>query len=316
MAEKLDIAFCVDNLSKFANNAEFANLAGKRILILSSRKSATIDAEKLDVAKEVVFAMDKPGDVAAHLSTRGLSGLMSGNSVDEGHFDRIFFDVRDFPPGAVGVGDWGLMNDIRRLLSKNGVAFSIWQCGKASRLFDQQNSYAYGASRWLPDRALLFDLILQDWAVRTMRTGPGEANSELLLLRLSPLRPTILLVCGKSMSGKTTLARQLADLKPGMHVSNDFIYVQLVGARDRGELKESPLVDSLGDGSGQACGNFNRALESDSDLLNEYLHHLVQSIPPAMNLVSIDFDLREDTTVRTVKDYLAARGYSVWVMRR
>ncbi len=205
------------------------------------------------------------------------------------------------------------------MLRSKGAMFFTLKVGQNERNFDVQNMFILSNDSWLPGRSFLFDSILKNWAVRTMESDGGVApQTDLLLLRLVPKRPSLLLICGKSMSGKTTLARELTLLNPHMHVSNDFIYTQLARAQKNSRVEglHPEIVAHLGDGTGMACGKFNRALESVPGLIEHYLPHLIACIPDTLNFVSIDFDLRTDEGINRVKSLLVGEGFSVWLVIR
>ena len=313
MSNKLTVDWCIENLSSFSNNAEFAAIATRSVLFLtpvSDETAASIEAAGATAITRLPDSGERPSVKALCKKLRAL---------DAGRFDRIFLDMREIDTTDFVSQALPLFAILRKRLRSKAAMFFTLKVGQNDRAFDVQNNVVLSDDTWLPGRAYLFDSVLKDWAVRTMKSESGVApQTDLLLLRLVPKRPSLLLICGKSMSGKTTLARELTLLNPHMHVSNDFIYTQLVRVvKNGGEAGLHPaLVAHLGDGSGQACGNFNRALESSPGLMEHYLPHLVASIPATLNLVSIDFDLRTDEGIKRMKRLLKEEGFSVWAVQR
>jgi hypothetical protein len=313
MSDNLSVDWCISNLSRFSNNAEFATLAKKVVLFLtpiSDETVASLEAAGENTVTYLPCSGEPPSVTALCKSLRALDGKL---------FDRIFMDMREIDISDFAGQSVSFFASLKKVLRSNGAMFFTLKVGQNDRVFDVQNMFVLSDDTWLPGRNYLFDNILKDWAFRTMESeGSVATETDLLLLRLVPQKPSLLLICGKSMSGKTTLARELTTLNPHMHVSNDFIYTQLVRAvkNGEGENLHPELVAHLGDGSGQSCGNFNRALESVPGLMEHYLPHLIDCIPDTLNLVSIDFDLRTNEGIKYTRDFLAKNGFSVWLVER
>lgn len=313
MSDKLTIDWCIQNLSSFSNNAEFTDLANKSVLFLTpvaEETAASVEAAGKTTVTRLLSSREQPSVEALCDKLRPLR---------DRQVDLVFLDMRLIEAADFVSHSAPLFAIIQEMLSPDGAMFCTLKVGQNNRGFDVQNMFVLSAGTWLPDRTYLFDCVLKDWAVRTMSSAAGFApQTDLLLLRLVPKRPSILLICGKSMSGKTTLARDLTALNPHMHVNNDFIYVQLAREvkKDGGEGLPPDLVAQLGDGSGEACGKFSRALESVPGLMEKYLPHLTASIPRTLNLVSVDIDLRTEHGIEKIRSLLVKEGFSVWVVRR
>ena len=88
----------------------------------------------------------------------------------------------------------------------------------------------------------------------------------------------------------------------------------------RGKLATSDysprLQKILGDATAEDTGNFFRSLEDDLPSFEEYLSLVVDLLPNATQLISMDLDLRRDDRVPVVKASLEAAGYSVWFVTR
>jgi hypothetical protein len=313
MNEPLTAEWWVEKLGTLPNNAAFSSLSQKSVLFVSS-------------ANDRVEERARSAGAATVVRLSNLCDRPNINAVCEklqqdthGSFERIFFDLRQIDSASLIRNFARLLAILRGKLTERGALFLTLNVGQNYRAFDVQNPCVLSGADWLPGRAYLFDQLLGNWAVRTMHSVSSVApQADSLLLRLTPKRPTLLIVYGPSMSGKTTLAREFTRLNPHMHVSNDFIYGQLVQACKSGESfpLDPHLAQHLGDGSGQACGTFNRALEAVPGLMEAYLPHLVSCIPQECGLVSIDFDLRLSKSMVKVNQLLADFGFSVWSVQR
>ena len=234
-------------------------------------------------------------------------------------FDVGFFDARQCEGFDHVTGVPKLVAQMRRSLNHGGTVFAMLKSGPLLAGFDVYNSIVRSATEVLPSNDYLFRELLVDCTVRILSTSTTERRYETLrLLRLSLKQPTLLLILGRSHSGKTSLARDLLTHDSAMHVSNDYIYSELVARQKDGQAGHFPqrLVNMAGDGSGRACGLFNRALESDPELLRDYLEWITPLIPRNKRLVSMDFDLVAESQVELAKQVLTSNGFSVWVVRR
>lgn len=233
--------------------------------------------------------------------------------------DLAFFDARhaegfDHVSGVARLVDW-----MRQSLRPDGLLFCVLKTGAVNHGFDVYNPIVRARSGFLPSQEHLLRELLADCAVRMLDWIPtSEPYETLRLFRLSVKRPTLLLILGRSQSGKTSLARDFQALDSQMHVANDYVYCEIVERIRRGAAEGIPaaLVEHVGDGSGHACGVFNRKLEADPALLEAYASWLVHLVPRTKRLVSMDFDLVEDAPVQRLKATFEAAGFSVWTVQR
>ena len=72
----------------------------------------------------------------------------------------------------------------------------------------------------------------------------------------------------------------------------------------------------VGDGSGEACGRFNRRLAEDVGLLDIYLSHVLTVMPTNKNILTMDFDMTGAEQIEHMKKFFSVNGYSVWIMTR
>lgn len=306
------IGWAVKRLKAFSNNSDYSSLQGKRILFATTACAEAEEICKSEGAKDVVSLT-----VTGETTFEKLADMVSGERARS--YDLVFCDVRNL---SVSLATRELRNVIAllgQLVTQRGALFVFVISGKDDSSFDVPNNVVITGYGWTPGRRYLYGSILKSWAVRSMGAWWDAASRcNVALLRLTEKRPSLLLICAKSMAGKTTLARQLLALNPLMHVSNDFIYVQLVRGSSDGQYREidPELASYLGDGSGEASGKFNRALESVPGLVEKYIPHLVASIPRGIDLVSVDMDLRTEEAIAKVKEHLENEGFSVWVVRR
>jgi hypothetical protein len=306
----------IPRLKQLPNNAQFAALSGKSVLVIQP------------VEPELVPAL-----VAAGASSVAVVGPFSGPSDDHpvshvgndvfdsrgGPFDRIFFDGRRYEVASSMTTIGRFYERLQDLLDPRGAVFAILRTGVADHGFDVYNSIVQVSQGVLPTQGYLFDEILCQWSVRMMDSAVGTAPHEAVkFVRLAPKRPTLLLVLGRSQAGKTSLAREFLRLDRHMHVSNDYIYTEIVRRKRAGIVADVPasLVERVGDGSGTACGKFNRALEADASLLKEYLGVVVCLLPRDKQLISMDFDMIHHEQVTLMKQFFDQHGYSVWVVQR
>jgi hypothetical protein len=232
--------------------------------------------------------------------------------------DVAFLDARRCPGFDNVTSVTRFVEQLKRSLRPRGTAFAMLKTGSVIGGFDVYNSIVRSATELLPSNDYLFRDLLVDCATRIVGTTPTpRAYEQVRLLRLSLKLPTLLLILGRSHSGKTSLARDLLTLDVSMHVSNDYIYTELVAKARDGHAGAFPqeLVRMAGDGSGKACGAFNRALEENPALLRQYLEWIAPTIPRNKRIVSMDFDLVAESQVELAKDVLSNAGFSVWVVR-
>ncbi len=233
--------------------------------------------------------------------------------------DVVFFDARAVA-GMDSVHDIIRMTKhMRGVLAPTGSVFAILQTGYASPDFDVFNSVVLSPNGPIPTSSYLIDEILREFAVRILdHPSDQEPMVTHRLIRLTIKKPTLLLVFGQSQSGKTSLAREFKALDSHGHVTNDYLYFEIVRLKSLGYLHSvhPALFDHVGDGSGAACGQFNRRLDTDVTLLGHYLDLLKTVLPGNKSLVTIDFDLRRPEQYEIVKRYFQNAGYSTWVVTR
>jgi SAM-dependent methyltransferase len=233
--------------------------------------------------------------------------------------DVAFFDARTYEgfDHVSGVAD--LVAQMKRVLRPDGALFCILKSGAVNHSFDVYNSIVRSAKEVLPSQDYLFRELLGDCTIRMLEwIQTGQRYETVRFFRLSLKRPTLLFVLGRSHSGKTSLARDFQALDSHMHVSNDYIYCEIVEKHKAGQAAGFPqqLVSLAGDGSGKACGAFNRALENDLEMLKVYIEWLIPLLPRHKRLISMDLDLVKDEQVELAKTLFTKAGFSVWVVQR
>ena len=233
--------------------------------------------------------------------------------------DAAFFDARvltEFDP----VKDLSsLMTHMTEVLTPQGVMFAVVRTGNGLGGFETANPIVQTPIGGLPSFEFLLDEVLRDYAVRVLDWLPSEHPTiNTRFVRITPKKPSLLLICGQSQSGKTSLARELAHLDRHMHISNDYIYTEIVrlGRAKSAQSISDDILEKIGDGGGRACGLFNRALESDPELMQKYLMLIESLLPRNKGLISMDLDVRLEPQIQAVKDFFVRSGYSVWVVRR
>ncbi|HEX6189556.1 MAG TPA: hypothetical protein VFZ40_15855 [Pyrinomonadaceae bacterium] len=230
-----------------------------------------------------------------------------------------FVDTRALP-GLNVVRDLArLMTHMRNVLLPQGVVFAVLRTGNAIGGFETANPIVQTPIGGLPSFEFLLDEVLRDYAVRVLDWLPSEHPTiNTRFVRITPKKPSLLLICGQSQSGKTSLARELAHLDRHMHISNDYIYTEIVrlGRAKSAQSISDDILEKVGDGGGRACGLFNRALESDPELMQKYLTLIESLLPRNKGLISMDLDVRLEPQIQAVKDFFVRSGYSVWVVRR
>lgn len=234
-------------------------------------------------------------------------------------FDVGFFDARRYNGFDHVRGVNQLVEVMHKSLKPGGIVFAMLKSGSVLPEFDVYNSIVHFGAETLPSNDYLFRELLADCTIRVLGYSPTSRQGEIVrLLRLGIKLPTLLLILGRSHSGKTSLALDLLRLNDAMHVSHDYIYSELVIRIRQGLGDQLPdrLVTLAGDGSGYACELFNRSLETDPELLCDYMKWIIPLIPPNKRLVSMDFDLVTESQVELAKKVLSDSGFSVWVVRR
>ncbi len=233
--------------------------------------------------------------------------------------DVAFFDARRAPEFDYVHGTAALARLARRALRHGGSLFCVLSTGSVNHGFDVYNPIVRSATRFLPSQEYLFKELLGDCAIRMLDWMPSpDPLMTTRFFRVTPKQPTLLLVLGRSQSGKTSLARDLQGLDSQIHVSNDYIYCEIVERARSGFAADIPpdLVRQAGDGSGAACGKFNRAIEQDLELLRQYVGWLVHLLPRNKRVISVDFDLIQAEAVAVMKEMLRDAGFSVWTVMR
>ena len=235
------------------------------------------------------------------------------------NIDVAFFDTRVSPALNTVKQLSRLMMHMQNVLLPHGVVFAMLRIGKGIGGFETANPVVQTSIGVLPSFEFLLDEVLRDYAVRVLDWLPSEHPTfTTIFVRITRKRPSLLLICGQSQSGKTTLARELAHLDRHMHISNDYIYTEIVKLARKASAQSVPadILEQVGDGGGTACGLFNRALEDNPDLMEKYLSLVESLLPRNKRLISMDFDLRTESQIETVKEFFSKSGYSVWVVRR
>lgn len=312
MPELFSLEWMLDHLDRFPNNQRYSKGHGKNALFIGSSpiEDGTLSDSLLTQALNDLRLLDASCTVADFVQKVA--------QMPAKHFGFIFCHSDYLPLADANNYLQPILAHMRNLLSPDGAIFLVVDWPKGQTEWDVSNSLFFSEKGWRPNTSHLMTQDLQEWAIRRMWSVPTKNSSSYVILRLTPKQPSVLLICGSSMSGKTTLAREFNRLSPGAHVSNDFIYTELVRVALSGgsETLDRELVNALGDGTGESCGKFNRALEVDSSLLASYIPHLLASIPTGYPLVTIDFDIRKKSTIDVVKARLQEAGFSVWAVTR
>jgi hypothetical protein len=229
-----------------------------------------------------------------------------------------FFDCRSHKAWDPVRGFRSLIDNLRRSLTADGVLFAIVRTGAIHPGFDISNPIVQTVMGPLPTFEYFLEDLAKDCAVRILERLPVEAPGIATdLMRITPKKPTLLLILGRSQSGKTSLGRDLLQLDPHMHISNDYIYCEIARlSRTQDALFPKEVTQNIGDGSGVACGSFNRALERDPGLLKKYISLVERLIPRTKGLVSMDLDLVDSDQISVVASHFSAKGFSVWIVMR
>ncbi|MDA9020373.1 hypothetical protein N9H60_04345, partial [Flavimaricola sp.] len=212
----LSIDWMISNLGSFQNNSDYQGLGEKRVLVLGEIS----EASRNTFLKAGVAAIVQPDlDCAARNGSPLLSEAIGAlKSVEAGSIDRLFLDLSHFSFADFHKKGLRFHAELRRVLRRSGAIFGIWVAGRSTRVFDVHNVFTLSSRGWLPTQDYLYDEILRDWTIRAMASPQAfETGLNRLILRVTPKKPTLLLICAKSMSGKTTLAREFVKINPGMH---------------------------------------------------------------------------------------------------
>jgi hypothetical protein len=305
----------VRNLTKLTNNAQEGNLKDCCVADLGSQDPAMAQIV-LDSGASNFILVDSEGDTYDNPKIERVEGK-PWNFLYTG-VDVAFFDSRSYQ-------DFNshrfqeFLNNLLRNLSPKGILFAIIRTGNKIAGKDVSNPIVQTPIGPLPSNEYFFGDLCKNWAVRFLDWLPSdEPTVTTRLMRLTPKKPTLLLIFARSQSGKTSLARSLLQLDPYIHLSNDYIYNEILQLVKHGNGKNLPLeiVEKIGDGSGLACMNFNRALENDSALLNQYLLLIEPLIPLNKDIVSMDLDLVDPEKVKFIANYFSLRNFSVWIVMR
>ena len=312
-----DLVEFVANLATLPDNSRYGSLQGLVVADLGVGDPRLHDVVlQAGAARVLVAGMPAPEPADARIVA------VPGDPLDMALpelADVAFVDARRCPGFDNVTSVTRLVAQMRRSLKPDATVFAMLKTGAVIGGFDVYNSIVRSATELLPSNDYLFRELLVDCTVRIVGNTPvPRAYEQLRLLRLTLKRPTLLLVLGRTHSGKTSLARDLLTLDDAMHVSNDYIYTELVVKARAGHADAYPqqLVQMAGDGSGKACGAFNRALENDPVILRQYLEWIVPLLPRNKRIISMDFDLVAESQVELAKQVLSDAGFSVWIVRR
>ncbi|MFM6455228.1 MAG: hypothetical protein ACKPH7_25870 [Planktothrix sp.] len=305
----------VRNLTKLTNNALEGNLKDCCVADLGSQDPAMAQVV-LDSGASHFILVDSGSDTYDNPKIQQVDGK-PWNFRYTG-IDVAFFDSRsykDFNSNRFQE----LLNNVLCNLSPKGMLFAIIETGNKIPGKDVSNPIIQTPIGPLPSNEYFFGDLCKNWAVRFLDWLPSnEPTVTTRLMRFTPKKTTLLLIFARSQSGKTSLARSLLQLDPYIHLSNDYIYNEILQLVKSGKGKNLPpeIVEKIGDGSGVACMNFNRALESDSALLNQYLLLIEPLIPLNKDIVSMDLDLVDPEKVKFIVNYFSLRNFSVWIVMR
>lgn len=241
--------------------------------------------------------------------------------VEENEFDYIFFDSTD-NEDFDHVDDTSLLaKNLKRLLAPRGQAFLVLRTGMVQTDWDVFNSILLTPIGRLPSSEYLYNVLLQDFAVRPLIRLDDKKNKNYCvtrIFRVTPRQPTLMLILGHSQAGKTTLARKVRYIPDAIHLSSDYLFYELFRLRSNDILPNCTrdLLDIVGGGSAEEVGNFFRTIESDPKLFRDYLELVISMIPREKSVVSLDLDLRQNKRIDELKDFFTKAGFSVWIVTR
>lgn len=287
-----DIAYYISNLASLVDNHLHSKLENKRVAV-----SAPVEPSVSNALHRVnAILCTEPG--AAEIG---------------------FFDARQAHANDGLAAIQALRRFMRANLEPEGSLFAIVQTGQANHHFDVINCIVRTNSGVFPTQHYLFDSLLSDCSIRILDyISNPDPDIVTRLIRLTHKKPSLLLILGGGHSGKTSFARDLLSLDSQIHVSNDYIYCELQRLFANGGSHEVPQIisSSLGNGTGQACYEFNRKLDKDREMLLSYAGIIVKLLPRNKRLVTMDLDLQEPHAVTDLKEFLVQSGFSVWLATR
>lgn len=312
MADYLEI------LDTIPNNLKEGKLQGKSVVDLSSSDSVLTD---ILLSKGVASCYVRQGSPdASGPDANRIRPVSDLANADTERADVALFDARTVPGFDSVQGVVELLEEMESLLKPDGTAFCILQGGTMNPDVDVVNSVVMTGSGPMPSSPYFFESLLKGFAVRVLANAINyETGVITRLVRITRKKPSLLLIFARSESGKTTLARDLKAHDHHSHLSNDYVFVELIRLKNKGLLDWVPgdLVE-LPDRAEvrSSCGHFNRALEADPVLFKAYLELVASLIPRDKDLVSMDFDLRDEKNFPIARDFFASKGYSVWIVTR
>lgn len=308
------MAALIRRLPSLPDNLHFGSLADRVVACIGVADDDLVEAVLSAGAKQCLVTEE----ISPHFGAEPRVAQIGVKQVETPKADIVLIDIgrhagTDYAATLVEV-----LGVAKNILAVGGVVFTVLKSGYVNSGFDVYNPIVRTQQSTLPSSDYLIQGLLSDWTVRILQWLPQPAPGETArLFRLSVKRQTLLLIIGRSHSGKTTLARDFLNLDRFMHVSNDYIYCELVARhRDGAGYVPAHVAAALGDGSGRACGEFNRALGKDADLLSSYLDLMIPLIPKDRRLISVDFDLAGADQLGVAKTKLTEAGYSVWIVSR
>ena len=235
--------------------------------------------------------------------------------------DFVFFDAT-LAAGFDHVdGTARLAESLARCLAPEGLAYLVLRTGIVQTDWDVFNSILLTPIGRLPTSEYLYEVLLRDFAVRPLvrlTDDASKAFSVTRIFRVAPCQPTLLIVVGRSQSGKTTLARKLRRVPDAVHFSSDYLFYELFRFKAAGALPGcSPqLLEVVGGGSAEEVGNFFRTVEKDAGLFEDYMKLILKMIPNGRRMISLDLDLRRADRLDELKRYFTDAGFSVWIASR
>ena len=312
------LAACVKRLDTIPNNLKEGKLAGKAVVDLNS-SDHLLSKVLFEMGARICYLRDSclSANDPHEERIRPVSDLLKPGT--EGA-DVAFFDARTCPGFDSVHGVLNLVDEAGKLLKPDGILFCVLQAGTINPEIDVVNSVVLTGEGPMPSSPYFFESLMRGFAVRVLETTINyETGVITRLVRIKRKKPSLLLIFAASESGKTTLARDLKTHDHHCHLSNDYVFFEFARLRKKGMLDWIPEeLAALPEKTEVpfSCGHFNRRLESEPALLNQYLELVASLIPSDRQLVSIDLDLRDRNNYPTVRDFFVSKGYSVWLVTR
>lgn len=169
----------------------------------------------------------------------------------------------------------------------------------------------------LPSAPWLYHSVLEKFAVRAVANIKHKGVYPCIVIRVTPLKRTIMCIMAQSGQGKTTLVRQMTGRHSIYHVSSDYLLSNLINKKTHATASaaQRSLHEAIATIDPEKLwGRFFRVLDEDHTLLAAFLTLVKGHLDLANDtaLTSFDIDLRQHDSQEFVQKFFQESEFKVW----